>query len=423
MGHFIYQKLKLKNTLFLSNKMLLSLKLLNLNILDLENEISKIVDENPFVEFELFPDSPNLVKKKVADEDYDIDNLEVERHSLKEHLLDQFYLMDFGIEEESIFLYLLEMIDEHGFIKAEIDDMAKDLKVAPYKVEKMIDVLKSLDPLGVGSKDVKEALLSQTDDPKMRSLINMLEILERDPFEAMKKSGMSREEFEKTMTNLKKLNPYPANGFYESLYTQYIEPDILISKRDNDFDVFVNEKIDLRFSSIELYNKMLESGDKKQIEFARAKYEQARDLIESFLKRKDTLLKFGQVIAKKEEAFLNGGKLIPLKVSWIAEEIQVSPSTITRIISSKYVKTPRGIYPLKYFFERFIYKSESKEISREDVKKSILQCVANENKNAPYSDSEIQKILKDEGVNLSRRVIAKYREELGIPASSRRKLK
>ncbi|BBJ27856.1 RNA polymerase factor sigma-54 [Athalassotoga saccharophila] len=422
MGHFINQKLKLKNTLFLSNKMLLSLKLLNMNIIDLEEEIEKIAQENPFIEFEVFSNL-NFVRKRENEEEYDIDNYEVENRSLKSHLLDQFYLMDFTKEEEGIFLYLIEMIDDRGFIKAGIDEIAKDLKVDPRQVEKMIEILKSLDPPGIGSRDIKEALLAQTDDPKLRALINLLELLEKDPAEALAKSGMEREEFQETLEKLKGLNPYPANGFYESLYTQYVEPDIFISKGDNGFEAYVNERIEIRFADLELYEKMIESGDKKQMEFAKLKYDQAKNLIESFVKRRETLIKFGQIIAKKEEEFFNGGKLVPLKVGWIANEIGVNPSTVTRIISSKYVKTPNGIYPLKYFFERFIYKNEDKEISREEVKEKIARYVKEEDKNSPLSDFEIQKKLKEEGIDLSRRVVAKYREELGIPSSSRRRLK
>lgn len=422
MGHLINQGLKLKNTLFLSNKMLLSLKLLNMNILDLEEEVEKIAQENPFIEFEVFP-SFNFVRKKESDEEYDIDNYEVENRSLKSHLIDQFYLMDFTNEEERIFLYLVEMIDDRGFIKVGIDEIAKDLGVDSRQIERMIEILKSLDPPGIGSRDVKEALLAQTDDPKLRILIEMLELLEKDPAAALIKSGMNKEEFQEAFEKLKKLTPYPANGFYDFMYTQYVEPDIFISKGDNGFDSYINERIDLRLADLELYEKMIESGDKKQIEFAKLKYEQAKNLIDAFFKRKETLIKFGQIIAKKEAAFFNGGKLVPLKVGWIANEVGVNPSTITRIISSKYVKTPKGVYPLKYFFERFIYKSEDKEVSREEVKEKIAKYVESEDRASPLSDFEIQKKLKEEGIDLSRRVVAKYREELGIPNSSRRKLK
>ncbi len=422
MGHFIHQRLKLKNTLFLSNKMLLSLKLLNMNIIDLEDEIEKIAQENPFIEFEVFPNL-NFVRKTDTEEEYDIENYEIENRSLKSHLIDQFYLMDFTKEEERIFLYLIDFIDDRGFIKSEITEIAKELAVDPRQVERMIEILKSFDPPGIGSRDVKEALLAQTDDPRLHTLINMLELLDKDPATVLAKSGMKREEFQEALERLKKLNPYPANGFYDSLYTQYVEPDIFISKGDNGFEAYVNERIDLRFADLELYEKMIESGDKKQIEFAKLKYDQAKNLIESFVKRKETLIKFGQIIAQKEETFFKGGKLVPLKVGWIANEIGVNPSTVTRIISSKYVKTPNGIYPLKYFFERFIYRNEDKEISREEVKEKIVKYIREEDKNSPLSDFEIQKKLKDEGIDLSRRVVAKYREELGIPGSSRRRLK
>ena len=227
---------------------------------------------------------------------------------------------------------------------------------------------------------------------------------------------------EAALSKIKNLNPYPANGFYESSYIQYIEPDIFITKKGDQYEVILNDRIDIKFSSLEFYDKLIHSGNQSYIEFAKLKYDQAKNLIEAFLKRKETLLKFGQLIAKKEADFLNGGRSTPLKVSSVAAELGINASTVTRTISSKYVKTPRGIYPLKFFFERFLYKSNHQEISRDDIKEKILNYVSKEEKQCPLSDSKIEEMLMSEGINLSRRVIAKYRDELGIPSSSKRKM-
>ncbi len=424
MNNFIFQKLKLKNTLFLSNKMLLSLKLLNANTLDLEEEINKIVEENPFLETEILtmPNEYRNVKKKDIEEDY-IENYEVENRSLKPYLMDQFYALEHDDSKEKIFLYLLDLIDQHGFIRSEVEEIAKDLKVHPEKVKEVLEILKSLDPPGIGSKNIEEALKCQTDDQDARILIDLLDTIYRDPQEALKRSRISKERFERALSKIKSLNPYPANGFYEFSYTQYVEPDIFVIRKDDGHEVFINDRIDIKFSSLEFYNKLIHSGNPSYIEFAKLKYNQAKNLVEAFLKRKETLLKFGKLIAEKESDFFNGGKSVPLKVSWIATELEINPSTVTRIISSKYIKTPRGIYPLKFFFERFLYKGNHKAVSRNEIKEKISAYVSKEDKKAPLSDSKIEEILMSEGIKLSRRVIAKYRDELMMPSSSKRKMK
>ncbi|MGC9218409.1 MAG: hypothetical protein ACP5G8_03260, partial [Athalassotoga sp.] len=222
MNQFIFQKLKLKNTIFLSNKMLLSLKLLNTNALDLEEEINKIVEENPFLEAEVLtmPNEYRNVRKTDVEDDY-IENYELENRSLKTYLIDQFYALEYDELEEKIFLYLVDLIDQHGFIRSEVKEIAKDLKVSPEKVEKVLKMLKSLDPPGIGSKNIQEALKCQTDDKDVITLIDLIEIIQKNPQEALRRSGMSKERFEEALSKIKNLNPYPANGFYESSYTQY----------------------------------------------------------------------------------------------------------------------------------------------------------------------------------------------------------
>lgn len=424
MNNFIFQKLKLKNALFLSNKMLLSLKLLNTSTLDLEEEINKIVEENPFLEAEtlVVPNEYRNVKNTDIEDDY-IENYEIENRSLKSYLIDQFYALEYDDLTEKIFLYLLELIDNHGFIRSNVEEIAKDLKAPPGKVKDVLEILKSFDPHGIGSKNIEEALKCQTDDQDAQILIDLLEIIHKNPQEALKRSGLPKERFEKALSKIKSLNPYPANGFYESSYTQYVEPDIFIMKKDDGYEVVLNDRIDIKFSSLEFYDKLIHSGNKSYIEFAKLKYDQAKNLIEAFLKRKETLLKFGRLIIQKELDFLDGGKSVPLKVSSVAAELELSPSTITRTISSKYIKTPRGIYPLKFFFERFLYKTNHKEMSRDEIKEKISNYVSKEDKRDPLSDSKIEEMLISEGIDISRRVIAKYRDELGIPSSSKRKLK
>jgi RNA polymerase sigma-54 factor len=426
MGYSIYQKIKLKNMLFLNNKMLLSLSLLNKNLEDLEEETAKIAEANPFLEMEFLTlprEYKGSRKKNSSIEDYDEDNFEVQTRSLKSYLLDQFYTMEVTDEDEKIFLYLVESIDDHGFLKKESSDISNEIKVPEEKVEKVLALLKSMDPPGIGSKDVKESLKAQTDDKKVMMLIDLLEDVQKNPIEVRKILGISQDEFEATLSKLKHLNPYPSNGFYESPYTQYVEPDLFIIQKDDEYEIVINERFELRFSSLELYEKLMDSENKAYREFAKERYEQAKNLLEAFAKRRETLFKLGQLIVTKEKEFLNGGKVVPLKVADVSSELNLSPSTVTRAISTKYIKTPTGIHPLKFFFERFIYKSNDGDLSREEIKKKIAVIISNEDRKKPLTDSKIENILKKDGLKVSRRVIVKYREELFIPSSSKRRVK
>ncbi len=404
--------------------MILSLNLLTKNLLEIEEEIVKIVEENPFLEFEPLniPFEYRRVKKKDLDDDYDEENFTVQTRSLKIHLIDQFYAMNCDEESERIFLFLIDSIDDHGFLKIDRTEIAKELKSSEEKISEMIEFLKSLDPAGVGSRDVKEALKAQTDDPVVIKLIDMLEVIKTDSRVA-KKLGLSQKEFEEAFSKLKTLNPYPSNGFYESQYTQYVEPDIFVIEKDNGYEVILNERFELRFSSLDFYEKLIESDDKSYKEFAKVRYEQAKNLIEAFSKRRETLYKLGNMIIEREKDFLKGGKIVPLKVADVAIDLNLSPSTVTRAISTKYLKTPVGIFSFKNFFERFIYRSDDGNFSREDIKNQIAGIISKENKREPLSDSKIEEILKSNGLQVSRRVIVKYREELSIPSSSKRRLR
>ena len=134
-------------------------------------------------------------------------------------------------------------------------------------------------------------------------------------------------------------------------------------------------------------------------------------------------MKLGKILVEKELEFLKGGRMVPLRISEVADEIELSLSTVARAVSTKYMKTPRGVFPLKYFFSRAVYSSNIGKVSRDDVKEKIKHIIEAEDKRKPLTDEQIVSILKSEGIKLSRRVVAKYREELMIPSSSKRRIR
>ncbi len=424
MKNKISQNVKLSNKLILTNKVLLSLKVLEENVMDLEEEISEVVEENPFLEAEFHLSQIRSGKKKPGENSEDVmENTASRAKTLRDHLLEQIYALDVKDEEEEILLTLVDLLDIHGFLTMSASEIAKEFNFKEEKVERMIEIFKNLTPIGVGCKSVKEALKRQTDDPKVRALIENIEELQNDPRKLMKKLNLSKEEFDESVRKLKQLNPYPANGFADSEYTNYVEPDIMVVESDGKFSVFVNEIFDVKISASNVYEKLIESEDEENRKFAQELFEKAKSFVDSLNRRKDTLLKLGKVLVEKEESFLRGSKVVPLRLTEVANEIELSLSTVARAVSTKYIKTPRGVYPLKFFFSRAVYSSNEGKVSRDEVKDKIKYLIDHEDKKKPLTDEQIVEKLKAEGINLSRRVVAKYREELMIPSSSKRRMK
>ncbi len=422
MRNRISQGLRLTNRLILSNKVLLSLHLLEQNITNLEDEVIKVVEENPFLEIDIhpFPKAPKRIKKAEGTDDI-MENTGVRIVTLRDYLLDQLHVMDLKEDFEHILEALIDLLDIHGFLTVEIKDISKDLKVPVKKVKAAVEILKAMDPPGVGSMNAKEALKLQTDEPLVRSLIDYLEELKSNPHLVMKKLKLSQSEFDEAFEKLKTLNPYPANGFADSEYTGYVEPDILVLKSGNGYVVTTNETFDVKFTSTNLYEKLLESENESDRKFAKLLNDRANSLIEALNRRKETLIEIGRALVKHEIEFLNGGKIVPLKIAEIAREIDLSLSTVARAVSTKYIRTPRGVHSLKAFFSRAVYSSNNGNVSREWVKERIKTIISSEDKAKPLSDNQIVDILRKEGIKLSRRVVTKYREELMIPSSKRRR--
>ncbi len=424
MKNRISQNLKLSNRLILTNKVLLSLHLLEENVMDLEEEITEIIEENPFLEAEFQTPRIRATKKKAGENSEDaMENTGMRGKTLRTHLIEQIYALNIENELEEIILTLVDLLDIHGFLTMSPSEIANEFNFEEEKVRKMIELLKSLDPPGVGCKNVKEALLQQTDDLNVKILIENIEELQRDPHSLMKKLNLSTEEFEESVQKLKSLNPYPANGFADSEYTKYVEPDIVVVESNGKYSVFVNEIFDVKLSASNVYEELMESEDEENRKFAKELFDKAKNFVDSLNRRRETLLKLGKILVEKEKSFLEGSRVVPLRISEIANEIELSLSTVARAVSTKYMKTPRGVYPLKFFFSRAVYSSNNGKVSRDEVKDKIKYIIDNEDKKKPLTDEQIVERLKSQGIKLSRRVVAKYREELMIPSSSKRRMK
>ncbi len=419
----ISQGLKLKNKLILTNKLLISLRVLELNTVDLEEEAMKLAEENPFVEVDFSPLKIRAPKRKASEDSEDaIENTVVHARTLRSYLLEQLYATDVEEKLEKVVLTLIDLLDVHGFLTMQASEVAEEFDFGIEEVETALKILQSFEPRGVGCKDVKESLKAQSDDPVVALLVDHMEEMQKSPRALMESLNISIEKFNQAVKTLKSLNPYPSNGFADSDYTFYVEPDIMILQSGEGYSVFVEEYFEVKLS-YSVYEKLVEHGSERERSFAKELFEKASNFVDALNRRKETLVKIGKILAEKEEEFFKGGKKLPLKISEVADEVELSLSTVARAVSTKYVKTPRGVFPLKFFFSRAVYSSNFGRISREEVKEKIRRLIELEDRKKPLTDEQIVSVLRGEGIKLSRRVVAKYREELLIPSSSKRRMR
>jgi len=353
----------------------------------------------------------------------------VHQPTLKEHLDGELRLHVTEPDEIEIGEYIIEYIDEHGFFKASIQDIAKATGASPEKVEKVLKIIQSFDPPGIAARDVREALIIQVKRMGMDGLI--LRILEEayDKFKKMDLQGIAKKlrvdiaEIRDAVEFIKSINPVPAKGRWGEV--SYVVPHVIVEEDGDDYRVILNE-YDLPFIRISpVYLEMLrnpENYDEKTLEFVREKMRKAILFLRGLELSRETFRRIVEYIIKRQKEFLRKGIMYkqPLRMREIAKAVGVHESTVSRKVQGVYIQTPRGVFRLKDLLSKGVGENE---LSRDVIKERIRLIIENERKERPLSDGEIAEILKREGISIGRRTVAKYRGELGIPpANIRRKI-
>lgn len=429
--------LKLQNKLQLTLSLKTQINLLTLPKVELIEEIQRELQENPFLEeiVNIQPDyNPDLRETVIYEEDRNPLGRIPYRQSLTDILENQIRIEFDGVDRE-IALEIVDCLDDKGFFKEDLSVLAAKYGVDWKKVETVRKKLLNLEPTGIASKDLKEFLLVQLEELEDFDLVLesiILDDLERItdiPF-LSKKYNLPQEEIKHKVDIIKHLRPYPLHG-YEDVDIQYIEPDIFIylksEPKENDyFEVLIDETDIPKISLASNYRRIL---SKKSISpevknFLAQKYEKALGIIKGLQQRRENLYNLVKFLAEYQRDFLLNGKdfIKPLTLKEVSQKIGLHESTISRITSNKYAVSPQGVIPLKAFFASRATK-DSGNISSESVKYFIRELIEKEDPNSPLSDAEIVDILKGRGINIARRTVAKYREELCIPDSRKRKLK
>lgn len=432
--------LKLQNKLNLTLSLKTQINLLTLPKVDLIQEIQQELQENPFLEeiASIQPEyNPDLREQLVYDEEEDDRNPLARipyRQSLRDIVENQINL-EFDGEDRDIALDIVDSVDEKGFYRGDLSEFAQKYGRDIKQIEHIRKKITTLDPTGLASKDLQEFFLLQLEESDDYDLVVesiILDDLEKvnDIEYLSKKYGLNREEIEKKVEIIRHFRPYPLYG-YEDLDVQYIQPDIFIyikarPEEGDYFEVVIDEsdlpQVDITAQYRKILSRKNLTPDVK--EFLLQKYERALGIVKGLKQRRENLYNLVKTLAEYQKDFLLEGKdfIKPLTLKDVSQRIGLHESTISRIVSNKYAVTPQGVLPLKSFFASRASK-DGGNISSESVKYLIKELIEEEDQSSPLSDSEIVEILKQRGVNIARRTVAKYREELGIPDSRKRKTK
>ncbi len=369
----------------------------------------------------------------VAQEDRDdlpFENMVRSSTSLTDHLDEQ---LRFAVEDPKIRLIGTEIIgnlDEDGYLRAELAEIAQRCKVDVPDVEGVLTLVQSFDPVGVAARSIQECLLIQLKvDPNPDPV--SVEIVEQH-FEDLTKRRypdiaralkLPLDRVMESVEEIMGLEPKPGRRFGGN-DSRYIVPDVVVHKMGTEYVVVLNEDGIPRLRVNSLYRSLLRNSGDEARQYVEQKLRSAVWLIKSVDQRQRTLRKVTQSIVKFQREFLDRGlaHLRPLSLRDVGEDIGMHESTISRVTTNKYVETPQGLFELKFFFHSGIASDDGEMKSSVSVKKMIQDLLANEDSSKPLSDQEVAQILKSRGLVIARRTVAKYREELGILPSHQRRL-
>ncbi|HBI8332075.1 TPA: RNA polymerase factor sigma-54 [Clostridioides difficile] len=432
--------------LIMTTQLKQSLSILNMSKLELEEEIKREAENNPLVEVEKSGEinweeyikdmdrSRRLDRTEISynpDNEVNLENLVKYSSNLYEDLKFQISLYKLTDKELEVCEYIIDSLDEDGYLRTEEKVIVDTLKIDEELFEKCLISVQQLEPSGVGARSLSECLMIQ-----MASLGIYNEILEEIVTkdlnliannkykEISKKYNMSLQKCVELINIIKTLDPKPGRTCSVEK-SVYIQPDVTVEKIDDEFIVYLNEKDSYQIRINSYYKDILKNSqsDESAKEFIKERLNSATGLMKNIESRKTTVLKIAEEIVKAQDEFLRKWTkyIKPLKMKDIAEKLEFHESTISRGVNGKYMLTPFGVYEFRYFFSSAIETENNEMASSTSIKKIIKETIKDENKKKPLSDDHISKLLKEKGINVARRTVAKYREELGIPSSSKRK--
>ena len=354
------------------------------------------------------------------------------QETLQQNLIGQLNQTALNATDRKAAEVIIGNIDDNGFLQSTPEEMALNAGIPKEDFERMLALIRSFYPAGVGARDLRECLLIQLErDGKQSSLEykiisgHMEDLGKRRFPEIARRMGMSVEKVQECANNIARLNPRPGQIF-TTAPPNYVLPDVTVEKMDGEYQVILNgEQIPhLRISNT-YKDIMAQRGNGSEVkDYIRDKIRSGKFLIRSIHQRQQTISNIARQIVSRQRDFFEHGTshLKPMTMKEIADAVGVHETTVSRAVSGKYMATPWGVFEMKYFFTSGYQTAGGESMSNTSVKDAILDLVKNENGNAPLSDMEIVEILRERGIPIARRTVAKYRTELNIlPSNMRRK--
>ena len=455
-------KLQVKQTQTLSQRMIQSAEILQMTSQELNTYINELALENPVIDIVEPPTAEEqresieqqewlnsfneenyyLYQRQNNDDDYDFKsswNINTDDgETLQDYLWSQLITENFTDQETEIIKFMLECLDNKGYLEESIETIASYFRTDTEIVEDLLSDLQALDPSGVCARTLEECLKLQLErrdmlTPVLESIIdNCLEMVAKNQIPAIaRKLRLSPTETAGYCQIIKSLNPKPGVSFSSRDQLRYIIPDVTIVKFKDHFDILLNESM---YPTIELnsyYRQMNQNPESSELkEYLGNKIRQAEWVKQCVTQRGKTLMQVSRAILEHQEEFFTFGPahLNPLRLADIAQELDIHESTVSRAVSKKYLQCSWGVYPMNFFFSRSVAVQESsssesgtQSVTAADIKRVLREIIEEENKKKPYSDRLLGEKLAERGISISRRTVAKYREDEGIADASGRK--
>ena len=461
---------KMAQKMALTPQMRQSIHILQLPLLELRGYIQQQVEENPTLEVERESASKDsITDEKITriveqsqgarsdseglfDAGYSREEIQKKQNfreslitrgpSLQEYLIRQLRMHTLSETDYKIGELIISHIDDNGYLQTSIEEIAqilifKGTNVASQDVDRILSLIQSFEPIGIGARNLKECLAIQLkskgkqDSLSYQIIEKHLPDLARNKTKLIAKSlKVTQDEVKEAVKEISRLEPKPGRplGQTESRRIHHFPPDIILEKIENRFELIINNQELPRLKVSAHYKRLLSRKDisEETKKYLTEKIKSAIWLIKAVNQRHQTIRRIAECIIKIQKDFFQQGEeasLKPLTLQEVAQLVERNESTVSRVVNNKYIQTPFGVFKLNYFFSGAFKTSEGEAISSEAIKSKIIALVDEEDSKRPLSDDKIVKSLKAQGVNIARRTIAKYREELKIPPSHLRKNK
>lgn len=358
------------------------------------------------------------------------DSLTIEQ-SLQDQLLEQLRLVNTDTKTRKLAELVIGSIDDSGYLRSIPADLATVGETNLKNIKKAMTLIQSFDPPGIGAENLKESLLIQikrknNKNPMLSKLIrNHIDDIAANKLPLIsKKMGVSMDELHELLRSIRTLNPYPGSVISPNTPV-YILPEVTVEEKDGKFSIISSDDHLPKLRISQLYLKLLEDPKttRETKEYIREKLNKSKALMKSITLRQSTITQIAEVILDTQYEFFKHGveQMRPLTMQQVADKLDIHETTVSRAIANKYLKTPFGLFEFRFFFSTGYHSNEGEDISSKSVMEKIRDLIAKENTEKPLSDLKLTNLLKEQGLTVARRTVAKYREEMNIPSSHLRK--